>query len=179
MHPPRILRASARRRINAIRLGVMKRLFLTLSALSFAASASIAAAAQPVNVQSLSVHLVLTPSGELSEDIAAMPGFSSWNFRALVPLKPLDEEFRSFLVKVRLESANEVFQKGQVGRVVVRSVTTRKVLFSSQISNVHIPRAGQTVIAKLVEGHVCEPVFVEASSGKSVVRKQISFQCGE
>lgn len=156
----------------------MKHLPFALAATLFAVPTSMAAA-QPVAVQSLSVHLVLTPSGELSEDIAAMPAFSSWNFRAVVPLRPLDQQFNSFLVKVRLESANEVFQKGQVGRVVVSSIKTKKVLFSSQIVNVYIPREGQTVVAKLVEGHVCEPVIVEASVGKSAIRKEIAFQCGE
>ena len=142
----------------------MKHPPLAFVAFLIVALASPAAGAQPISVQSLSVHLLLSPSGDFSEDISALPGFSSWNFRAIQPLKPNDEEFHSFIVKVRLSSPKEAFQKGAVGRVVVRSVRNGRVVFNSPISSVYIPGTEGAVVAKLVEGNVCEPVVVEASA---------------
>ena len=157
----------------------MKTAVLALVALTIGAAGVAAAPARGIEVREVNVHLFLTPSGELSEDIAALPGFSSWNFRAATPIKPQDEEFKSYLVKVRIGAPGSLFQKGSMGSITVRSQKTKKVLYASVISNLYIPKEGQTVIARLVDGHVCEPVEVIASVGKSRVTKRINFECGE
>ena len=96
-----------------------------------------------------------------------------------MPIEPKDEEFKSYLVKVRLGASGSLFQKGSIGSITVRSVKTKKVLYASVISNLYIPDKGQTVVARLVDGHVCEPVEVIASVGKSSMTKRINFECGE
>ncbi len=157
----------------------MKTALLAIAALTLGTTGIAATPSRAIEVRDVNVHLFLTPSGELSNDIAAFPGFSSWNFRAVVPIDPKDEEFKSYLIKVRLGATGSLFQKGSIGSITVRSLKTKKVLYSSFIANLYIPQEGQTVLARLVDGYVCEPVEVIASVGKSRVTKRLNFECGE
>jgi hypothetical protein len=156
------------------------RIHLVLVAALFVASHSGAATSKPpLEVRALTVHLLLTPSGEFSGDISAMPGFSSWNFTPTVPVGPDEQQFNSFLIKVRLGSATEAFHKATVGSISVLSRRTKKVLFSSPIRDLYIGPGGEAVVARLVGGHVCEPIIVVATVGPSTVSRNIEFLCGE
>ena len=157
----------------------MKQALAAISAVFLALPVSAGGASKPVSVSSVSVHLLFTPSGELSEDITALPGFGSWNFRSVNRVEPVDEPFHSFLIKVRLQSTGSVYRKGRVATVTVRSLQRKKLLYSASLDNVHIPEEGEAVMAKLVEGHVCEPIEILVQAGKSKVRKTIEFNCGE
>jgi hypothetical protein len=138
-----------------------------------------AAPPPPIEVRAVSVHLFFTPSGELSEDVAAIPGFSSWNFTPVSPVERASSRFESYLIKARLTSKTEGFYKGAVGTVSVLSRRTRKVLYSSVLRGLHIGSEGEAVVARFVEGHVCEPVTVVVAVGSSRVSKDLEFQCGE
>ena len=138
-----------------------------------------APAPPPIEVRAVSVHLFLTPSGEFSDDVAAMPGFSSWNFTPSVPTGRNDQRFESYLVKVRLGTKKEAFHKGHVGSVSVLSRRNKKVLYSSAVRGLYIGAEGETVVARLVEGHVCEPVTVVVAIGSSRLSKNLEFLCGE
>ena len=157
----------------------MKRALTTISALFLALPVSAGETQSSVSVNSVSVHLLFTPSGELSEDVTALPGFGSWNFRTVNRVEPVDEPFHSFLIKVRLQSTGSVFRKGKVATVTVRSLQRKKLLYSASLNNVYIPEEGEAVMAKLVEGHVCEPIEILVRAGKSQVRKTVEFNCGE
>lgn len=138
-----------------------------------------APAPPPIEVRGVSAHLFLTPSGEFSEDVAATPWFSSWNFTPVAPGGHEGERFDSYLVKARLSSAKETFHKVIVGSVSVVSRKTRRVLYSSAVRGLYIGAGGEAVIARLVEGHVCEPVTVVVTTGSSRVSKDLEFLCGE
>lgn len=144
-----------------------------------AASAYTASAAPAVEVRSVSVHLLLSPSGELSEDISALSGFSSWNFAPVVPAGLSGQRFESYLVKVRVGSQREAYHKGRVGSVSVLSRRTKKVLYTSAVAGLYIGANGEAVIARLVQGNVCEPVTVVVAMGSSRVTKNLEFLCGE
>ena len=151
-----------------------------LAAALFVAFHSVAATSKPpLEVRALTVHLLLTPSGEFSGDIAAMPGFSSWNFTPTVPVGSDDQRFNSFLIKIRLAGETESFHKASVGSISVLSRRTKKVLFSSPIRGLYIGPSGEAVVARLVDGHVCEPITVVAAVGPSSVWRDIEFLCGE
>ncbi len=170
---------SRKRTFSTPLLDVMKTALLTLAALTVGYPGLAASSAPTIEVREVNVHLLLIPSGELSEDIAAMPSFSSGNFRAALPIKPVDEEFRSYLIKVRLEATRAYYPQGNIGSISVRSARTKRVLYTSAIRNLHITQTGQAVVARFVEGYVCEPVDVIASVGNSRVTKRINFECGE
>jgi hypothetical protein len=155
-------------------------IFLTFS-LPYCGLTIAAARSAPIEVRAVSVHLLLSPSGEFSEDITELPAFSSWNFRPIDPVKPVNERerFDSYIIKIRFGAAREVFQTGKVGEIVLRSIKTKKVLFTSSVENLYIGESGETVLARLVQGHVCEPVEIVASTGKSKITKRIDFACGE
>ena len=138
-----------------------------------------AAAAEPVQVQAVSIHLFLTPTGEFSEDIAALEGFSSWNFTPAIPLRTPGRQFHSYLIKVYLKTAKEAYVRGKIASVEVRSQARKRSLHASTVSNLYFPAEGETVIARLIEGHVCEPVTILVSTATSRVTKNIDFQCGE
>jgi hypothetical protein len=91
----------------------------------------------------------------------------------------VDEEFRSYLIKVRLEATRAYYPQGNIGSISIRSARTKRVLYTSAIRNLHITQTGQAVVARFVEGYVCEPVDVIASVGNSRVTKRINFECGE
>jgi hypothetical protein len=160
-------------------LGVV-RPSLVLAALLLIALHAVAAAPKPLlEVRALAVHLFLTPSGEFSSDVSAMPGFSSWNFTPTVQVGPDDQRFNSFLIKVRLGGAAESFHKGPIGSISVASRQTKKVLFSSPIRGLYIGPTGEAVVARLVDGHVCEPITVVATVGASRISRDIEFLCAE
>lgn len=139
-----------------------------------------AAATASIEVRAVSVQVLLSPSGEFSENIADWPGtgFVSWNFALIDPLRE-GERFDSYIVKVRFGAAREVFQKGKVGDIVLRSFKTKKVLFASSVEDLYVGRSGETVIARLIQGNVCETVEIVASVGKSKITKRVNFACGE
>ena len=74
----------------------------------------IAAGPIKVQVQAVSVHLFFTPSGEFSEDILKLEGFSSWNFTPTVPIGKTSQQFHSYLIKMR-------FKKDRGQKIGVRS----------------------------------------------------------
>jgi hypothetical protein len=149
---------------------------LTHSGLAYAASTAV-----PVEVRDVSVHVLLSPSGEFSEVAAGTKGSVSWNFMLAATDNPLhaDQRFDSYIIKVRFGAIQEVFQRGKVGEIVLRSIKTKKVLFASSVEDLYIGQSGESVIARLVQGHVCEPVEIFASAGKSKITKRIDFACGE
>jgi hypothetical protein len=140
-----------------------------------------AAITAPIEIRALSVHVLLSPSGEFSENIADLPGsgFVSWNFELADPAVKEGERFDSYIIKVRFGAVQEAFQRGKVGTIVLRSFKTKKVLFASSVENLYIGQSGETVIARLVQGNVCESVEIIASAGKSKITKRIDFACGE
>lgn len=154
---------------------------LTLASALILSGSSYAATHQSaIQVRTVSVHLFLSPSGEFSEDVTTIPSFSSWNFKPTVPLRGLEgERFEAFLIKVRLSSTREAFYKGVLGSVSVVSRHTKKTLYKSPIRDLYVGAGGETVIARFVDGHVCEPVTVVISVGSSRTTKDIEFLCGE
>ncbi len=139
----------------------------------------IAHGAEVVTVKAVSVHLLLTPSGELSPDVSVMKDFKSWNFAPLAEGFPGGERFYSFLVKVRLDTGKEAYVKGKLGSIEVKSKARNRVLFRKSISGVYFPREGEAVEGFFVQGSVCEPVLVTASTGTSRITKELNFECGE
>ena len=137
------------------------------------------ASAQTLSIKAVSVHLFLTPSGTFSEDITVLPDFAAWNFRAAVPLKPIDEEFYSFLVKVRITATGPGgFKEGRAGTVSLRSIKRNKVVYSSPIADIALPEGG-IVVAKFVEDQVCDPVELVVEVGRSKVTRRLNLRCGE
>lgn len=141
--------------------------------------ASVARASGAVEVVAASVHLLMSPSGEFSEDVASRDGFSSWNFKPSVSAEQSDQEFHSYLVKVRLKADREVFLKGKTATISVLRRDDHQVLYESKIGNLYFPSGGEAVVARMVDGLVCEPVTVVVSAGKSRVSKDLDFRCGE
>jgi hypothetical protein len=135
----------------------------------------------PVRAQldSISVHLFLSTSGTLSEDVEKIEGFGAWNFSLQGAGIGPNERFYSFLIKVRLTSAGEVFAKGQQADIVVTHRRTRKVVKRERISDVYIGSHGWTVLPVFVEDGACGPFEIVATSrGKRIV-KALEAACGE
>jgi hypothetical protein len=142
-------------------------------------AASAARASGAVEVVAASVHLLMSPSGEFSEDVAAREGFSSWNFKPSVPIGQPDQEFHSYLVKVRLKASSEAVLKGKIATISVLRRDDHRVLYESKIGNLYFPAGGEAVVARMVDGLVCEPVTVVVTAGRSRVSKDLDFRCGE
>lgn len=157
----------------------MKAAWVALAAQVLAGACLAATPTHAIEVSHVSVHLLFTPSGEWSEDVAALEGFASWNFEPVVPVGPVGEPFKSYLVKVRLRASGSLFEKGRVGSIAVRSLRTGRVVYRSTLRDLSIPAGGQAVVARLVDGPVCEPIEVTASVGRSRMTKRINFRCGE
>ena len=118
----------------------MRRRFAILLFLFTAlAGAALAQGRVPERAQldSISVHLFLTKSGALSEDVATIEGFGARNFAVQGKGLDLAERFYSILIKVRLTSAGEVFAKGPQAEVVVTDRRTRKVVKREKIADVY------------------------------------------
>lgn len=162
-----------------ITLGVMNSHFLVAAFTLWAGTVGAAPRPPPIEIRALSVHLLLTPSGEFSDDVTALPAFMSWNFVPTVQLSPTEQRFDSYLVKVRLASPSEALYKGRIGKIEVFGRLSKKVLFTSPVHNLYIGASGETVVARLVEGSACEPVMVAVSIGSSRTSKNIEFMCGE
>lgn len=139
----------------------------------------LAEGAEVVTVKDVSVHLFLTPSGELSQDVSVMKDFQSWNFVPLAEGLSDSQRFYSFLVKVRLNTGREAYIKGKLGSIEVKSTARNRVLFRKAISGVYFPREGEAVEGFFVQGSVCEPVSITASTGTSRITKELHFECGE
>lgn len=147
------------------------------AALLFATSA--ARAGDAVEVTAVSVYLLMSPSGEFSEDVATVEGFRSWNFEPSVPVGQPDQRFDSYLVKVRLKTDRAGFLKGKIATISIRRRNSHRVLYVSKVVNLYFPEGGEAVVARMVDGLICEPVTVVVSAGRSQVSKNLDFRCGE
>jgi hypothetical protein len=150
-----------------------------LAAVALLVAAFAARASDAVEVTAASVYLLMSPSGEFSEDVAALKGFSSWNFKPSVSVGQPDQQFHSYLVKVRLRADGEVFLKGKIATISVRRQDDHRVLYESKIGDLYFPAGGKAVVARLVDDLVCEPVTIVVSAGRSQVSKDLDFRCGE
>ena len=130
-------------------------------------------------VKEVSVHLLLTPSGDLSPDVSEMKDFYSWNFAPFSKDLPSGQRFNSFLVKVRVKTGREAFLKGALGSIEVKSKANGRVLKRQVISNIYFPSEGEAVVGFFLQGIVCEPVLITARIGISRITKDLHFECGE
>lgn len=150
---------------------------LLLPALGWLLACQGACAQALLQAKDVSVHLFLTPSGSLSEDVSALPSFSSWNRRALQPLQPLDEDFSAFLVKVKVPAGAATGLKS--GSLSLRAPQRgNKVVYSAPL-DVRNAGSDALALAKWVEGQVCEPLELVVELGKARVSKPLDFHCGE
>jgi hypothetical protein len=136
-------------------------------------------AAESITVDGVSVHLLLTPSGDFTSDVTEIKDFESWNFSPIMPGIPDGQEFHSYLIKVRLSAKSEAYVKGRLGWIKVKSKERGRILAKQDISNVYFPITRQAVIGFFVQGNVCESVAITASTKTSHITKEVLFECGE
>ena len=156
----------------------MLRIFL----LALAVAASTTALAQPrgerAQLDAVSLHLFLTKSGTLSPDVETIDGFGAWNF-ALQGRDIDGERFYSFLIKVRLTAAGEVFAKGPQAEVVVTHRRTKKIVKRERIADVYIGPNGWTIVPIWIADGACGPFDIVASGGGVRIAKSLEAACGE
>lgn len=134
-----------------------------------------------LEVKSVTVHLLLTPSGVLTEDVLGMEDFESWNSRPLSDKLrlPTDQRFYDFLIKVRLSSDGEVLAKRPVGSIEVHGKKMKQLVARAALQNIYLSAGQEYVTGLLVRGHTCEPVVVTVSAHKSRIVRELQFACGE
>lgn len=150
-----------------------------LAQLSFTTSLTLAQGTPAVRVKTVSVHLLLSPSGDITEDVLAIKDFGSWNFIPLSKDLPNDQRFNSFLIKVRLAADGETYRRGKFGEVELRSKARKKIVARFPLDSVSFGPEREAVTAFLVRGHVCEPLVLTVNADKSRFVREVPFSCGE
>jgi hypothetical protein len=141
--------------------------------------ASIAPAADRVNLDAVSVHLFLQTAGTLSADVTAIEGFSSWNFVPQNEGFGDQERFDDIVIRVRLTAPKEVFARGPQAEVVVTDTRTKKVVARKQIADVYIGPKGSTFVPVYIANVACRPLKLTVTSGGKRIEKSLEFRCGE
>ena len=154
-------------------------LALLLAPLSFTSIHTLAQSTPAIRVETVSVHLLLSPSGVITPDVLAMKDFGSWNFIPLSKDLPNDQRFYEFLIKVRLAADSETYRRGKFGEVELRSKGREKVLARFPLDRVYIGPEREAVTFFLVRNHVCEPLVLTVNVGKARLIRELPFSCGE
>jgi hypothetical protein len=141
-----------------------------------------AGAASPYGVEldSVTVHLFLESSGELSRDVTSVPDFMAANFEPMGQGIPNGERFHSFLIKVTFRATGEVWEPGVVAEVRVINKRTGKRILSRTIRGVYVGRSQHlSHVPIFVEGHECEQLVIEVRSPEKTIKKELPFACFE
>jgi len=159
----------------------MSRLAALAHVLTFAAGAAFAQSKGKDRAQldSVSVHIFLTKSGTLSDDVTAMEKFAAWNFSPDGTGIPPGEKFYSMLIRVKFTSNGEVFAKGQQAELVVTDRRTRKIVKREKFSGVYIGPHGWTYLPVFIEDGACGPFEIVASAPGKRITKSLEMACGE
>jgi len=156
-------------------------MFLTWVTLLVAVLSTAVEATSPseIELDSVSVHLFLEDSGELSRDVTSIPDFLAWNFHPIGEGIPDGERFHSFLVKVSFYSTYDAFEPGVVAQVKITNKETGKQILARTIRGVYVGQSQISHVAVFVDGHECEQLIVEVTSPKKTIKKTLRFSCGE
>jgi hypothetical protein len=141
--------------------------------------ASFAAPKPKVELNSVTVHLFLESSGELSQDITSVPEFLAWNFMPMGKGVPDGEKFHAFLIRVGFYSTYEAFEPGVVAEVRVTNKETGKPILSRTIRGIYVGRSQTSHVPIFVDGHECEQILIEVISPAKTIKKELPFACGE
>ena len=137
------------------------------------------AAADAVELDSVSVHLFLEDSGTFSRDISTVENFASWNWSS-------DEgKADAILIKIRFRSDGAALALGTQARVVVTtrkmqtSWSAGKVIINERLKDISVGPSGTTYRAIFVPGIGCKPLKITVTGSGKTITSSLYFACGE
>ena len=116
-------------------------------------------------LNSISVHVFLTKSGTLSDDLEKIGGFGARNFSIQGKGIADNERFYSALIKVKLTAPKEIFAKGSQAEIVVTDRRTKKVVKRERLADIYIGSHGWTVMPVWLPDAACGPFEIVATGG--------------
>ncbi len=130
-------------------------------------------------LNSISVHVFLTKSGTLSDDLEKIGGFGARNFSIQGKGIADNERFYSALIKVKLTAPKEIFAKGSQAEIVVTDRRTKKVVKRERLADIYIGSHGWTVMPVWLPDAACGPFEIVATGGGRKLTRALEVTCGE
>jgi hypothetical protein len=130
-------------------------------------------------LDSISVHVFLTKSGTLSDDLEKIEGFGARNFSIQGKGIADGERFYAALIKVKLTAPKEIFAKGTQAEVVVTDRRSKKAIKRERLADIYIGSHGWTIQPVFLPDAACGPFEVVATGGGRRIVKAIEATCGE
>ncbi len=130
-------------------------------------------------LNSISVHVFLTKSGTLSDDLEKVQDFGARNFSIQGKGIADNERFYSALIKVKLTASKEIFAKGPQAEIVVTDRRTKKVVKRERLADIYIGSHGWTVMPVWLPDAACGPFEIVATGGGRKLTRALEVTCGE